>query len=210
MAEHLYTFINPTSERDLSRACRVLESDGVLAYPMDLNWALGCDARSVKALDRIRRLKPSHPKDRPFSLICSDIAMAAEVVNIDNAQYRVLKKVWPGPYTVILKRQRTLARQIKDKRPVVGVRIPESPLIRDLVSRLGRPMATTSLPALQDGQGAKLGYQVMEEFGHGIDLLLDLGEELLGLESTVIDFADGEAILVRLGVGDPLPFGIES
>jgi tRNA threonylcarbamoyl adenosine modification protein (Sua5/YciO/YrdC/YwlC family) len=207
MAEHLYTYINPTSEKDLDRVCRLLERDGVIAYPMDHNWAFGCDAGSVKALDRIRRLKPTHPKDRPFSLICSDISMAANVATIDNNQYRVLKKCWPGPYTVILKRARNLVRQIKDKRQVVGVRIPESPLIRDLVTRLGKPLATTSVPELADGEIPKFGYQIIEEFGHGIDLLMDLGDELPGLESTVIDFSEDEPVVVRPGVGDPEQFG---
>ncbi len=207
MAEHLYTYINPTSERDMDRVCRLLEHDGVLAYPMDHNWAFGCDASSVKALDRIRRSKPTHPKDRPFSLICSDISMAATVATIDNNQYRALKKCWPGPYTVILKRGRNLVRQIKDKRQVVGVRIPESPLIRDLVSRYGKPLATTSVPELASGEIPKFGYQIIEEFGHGIDLLMDLGDELPGLESTVIDFSDDEPVVVRVGVGDPEQFG---
>ncbi len=208
MSEHLYTFINPTSERHMLKACQILENDGVLGYPMDVNWALGCDARSVKGLERIRRLKPTHPRDQPFSLICADISMAATVGNIDNNQYRVLKKCWPGPYTVILKRHRSLPRQIKDKRPVVGVRIPLSPLVRDLVTRWGKPIATTSVPLLSSGEQPKMGYQIFEEFGHGLDLLLDLGEELAGLDSTVIDFTEDEPVVVRLGAGDPHLFGV--
>jgi tRNA threonylcarbamoyl adenosine modification protein (Sua5/YciO/YrdC/YwlC family) len=208
VAEHLFTYINPTSERDLRRACQILEHDGVLAYPTDVNWAFGCDAASVKALDRIRRLKPTHPKEQPFSLICTDIAMAASVGNIDNHHYRVLKRCWPGPYTVILRRHRNLARQIKDKRPVVGIRIPESPLLRDLVNLLGRPLATTSVPPLAEGKPAHLGYEVMDAYGHGIDMLLDLGEELPGLDSTVIDYSEDEPVVVRLGVGDPAVFGV--
>ncbi|MCX6128959.1 MAG: L-threonylcarbamoyladenylate synthase [Proteobacteria bacterium] len=208
MAEHLYTYINPTSERDMVKACQLLGKDGVLAYPMDVNWAFGCDASSVKALERIRRMKPTHPKEQPFSLICSDISMAATVGTIENHQYRVLKKCWPGPFTVILKRHRSLARQIKDKRPVVGIRIPENPLMRDLVTRFGSPIATTSVPFMSDGTAARMGYQIMEEFGHGIDLLLDLGEELPALDSTVIDFTDDSPVLIRLGMGDPACFGL--
>lgn len=207
MGEHLYTYVNPVSERDMKKALTILEADGVIAYPTDTNWAFGCDSSSTKALDRIRRLKPTHPKDQPFSLICSDISMAAHVGNIDNHQYRVLKRCWPGPYTVILKRHRSLPRQIKDKRPVVGVRIPESPLVLALVERLGKPLATTSVPPMSDGTLAKMGYQVFEEFGHGIDLLLDLGEELSALESTVVDFSEDEPVVVRVGVGDPQIFG---
>ena len=126
MTEHLYTFVNPTSERHLDKACHILSEGGVIVYPAGTNWAFGCDARNVKALDKIRVLKPQHPKERPFSLICSDIAMASTVGNIDHQLYRILKKAWPGPYTVIVKRNRSLPRQIKDKRQVVGIRIPEA------------------------------------------------------------------------------------
>lgn len=208
MAEHLYTYIDPVSERDMKKAISVLENDGVLAYPLDSNWAFGCHASSAKALDKIKRLKPSHPRDQPFSLICADMAMAASVGNVDNNHYRILKKAWPGPYTVILTRHKSLPRQIKDKRPVVGIKVPESPLIRELVTRLGKPLATTSVPHADNGDPMKMGYQVMEEFGHAIDLILDLGEELLGLDSTVIDFTDAEPALIRLGVGDPKIFGV--
>jgi tRNA threonylcarbamoyl adenosine modification protein (Sua5/YciO/YrdC/YwlC family) len=210
MAEHLYTYVDPVSERDMKKAIAVLENDGILAYPLDSNWAFGCDASSVKGLDRIRRLKPGHPKDQPFSLICADMAMAASIGNVDNNHYRVLKKAWPGPYTVILTRHKSLPRQIKDKRPVVGVKVPESRLIRELVTRLGRPMATTSVPLGDDGEPYKMGYQIAEEFGHGLDLILDLGEELPGQDSTIIDFTESEPLLIRSGVGDPRLFGVNS
>ncbi|MBC7530500.1 MAG: threonylcarbamoyl-AMP synthase [Oligoflexus sp.] len=207
MAEHLYTYINPVSERDMKKALAVLENDGILAYPLDSNWAFGCDASSSKALDRIKRLKPSHPRDQPFSLICADISMASTVGNIDNNQYRLLKKAWPGPYTIILTRHKSLPRQIKDKRPVVGIKVPESLLVRELVTRFGKPIATTSIPLTSEGNAVKMGYEVMEEFGHGIDLLLDLGDELPALDSTIVDFTEGEAEVIRVGVGDPKIFG---
>lgn len=208
MSEHLYTYINPVSERDMKKAIAVLEGDGILAYPLDSNWAFGCNASSPKALDKIRRLKPTHPKDQPFSLICMDMSMAASVGNVDNHHYRILKKAWPGPYTVILTRHKSLPRQIKDKRPVVGIKVPESPLIRELVERFGKPLATTSVPHKADDSPYLMGYEVMEDFGHGLDLLLDLGEELLGMDSTIIDFTESEPVLVRLGAGDPKIFGV--
>lgn len=208
MPEHLYTYINPVSERDMKKALAVLEDDGIIAYPLDTNWAFGCDAASPKALDKIRRLKTSHPKDQPFSLICADISMAASVGNIDNHHYRFLKKAWPGPFTVILTRHKTLPKQIKDKRPVVGIKVPECELVRELVTRFGKPMATTSVPNKEDGAPYKMGFEVVEDFGHGIDLVLDLGDELMGQDSTVIDFTEPEPVLVRLGVGDPKIFGV--
>jgi len=202
MSAHLYTYDNPPSERDLARAERVLQADGVLAYPNDLNWAFGCDAASAKALDRVHLLKPAHAKEQPFSLLCSSIAMAAEYATIDNTAYRLLRKAWPGPFTVLLNATKTLPRQLKDKRRVVGIRIPASALLQALVGRLGRPLATTSVPLLDD-KPAAFGYQVFEAFGHGLDLLLDLGSELPGLESTIIDLTEeGVAKLIRQGAGD--------
>jgi tRNA threonylcarbamoyl adenosine modification protein (Sua5/YciO/YrdC/YwlC family) len=207
MSEHLYTYVDPPSERDLAKAFDILEKDGVIAYPMDQNWAFGCDARNHRALDRIRLLKPTHPKERPFSLICSDVAMASHVGNIDHQLYRFLKKAWPGPYTIIVRRNRSLPRQIKDKRQLVGIRIPENPMVLRLVEKFGRPLATTSIPFGSDDEPLKMGYQIFEEYGHAIDLLLDLGEELPCLESTVIDFSEGYPQVVREGVGDPSIFG---
>ncbi|NRA67847.1 MAG: threonylcarbamoyl-AMP synthase [Pseudobacteriovorax sp.] len=207
MSEHLYTYDDPPSERDLDKACSILEKSGVIAYPMDVNWAFGCDASQSKALEKIRRLKPSHPKVQPFSLICADIAMAANVGNIDHQVYRYLKKAWPGPYTIIVKRNRSLPRQIKDKRQVVGIRIPKCPMVRALVERFGKPVATTSIPLGSDDEPLKMGYQIFDNYGHAIDLLLDLGEELPGLDSTVIDFTEGYPVLVRKGVGELEVFG---
>lgn len=207
MSEHVYTYDDPPSERDLAKACKILEKSGVIVYPSTVNWAFACDAADTKAIERIRLLKPTHPKERPFSLICDDISMASTVGNIDHQLYRYLKKAWPGPYTVIVKRNRSLPRQIKDKRQVVGIRIPECPMVRALISAYGKPLATATVPHKAENQPYKMGYQVFEDFAHGIDLLLDLGEELPGLDSTVIDFSEDQPKLVRHGVGDPALFG---
>jgi tRNA threonylcarbamoyl adenosine modification protein (Sua5/YciO/YrdC/YwlC family) len=201
MGTHLYTYDDPPAERDLRRALQALENDGVIAYPNDLNWAFGCDAASPKALDRIHLLKPTHPKDVPFSLLCSSISMAAEYVVIDNAAYRLLKRAWPGPYTVLLQATRTFPRQLKDKRRIVGIRIPASVMVRTLVERLARPLATTSVPG-----EARFGYEVFEAYGHAVDLVLDLGTELPGSESTIVDLTDGVPAIIRRGAGDPALF----
>lgn len=214
-AVHLYTYDNPPPNRDIERTCQILASDGVIAYPSDSNWAFACDAGSHHALERIHMLKPSHPKDRPFALVCSTIAMASEYGVIDNASYRWLKKAWPGPFTVLLKSARSLPRQLKDKRRVVGVRIPGCPLLRTIIEVYGKPLATTSVPRIDFGLERDqqpylphFGYQVAEAFGHALDLILDLGQELSGAESTIIDLTSGLPEVIRLGVGDPAVFDI--
>ena len=215
MGTHLFTYDDPPAERDIRRAMEVLGRDGVLAYPNDLNWAFGCHAASSKALDRVRLLKPAHPRERPFGLVCSSIAMAADYAVISNAAYRVLKRAWPGPYTILLAATRTLPRQLKDKRRVVGIRIPASAMVRTLVERLGSPLATTSVPVTGRAAGDELpqpphfGYQVFEEFGHAVDLVLDFGTELPGLESTVIDWTGPTPVVLRPGAGDPALFQSE-
>ncbi len=205
MVLHLYTYDDPPSERDLAKVVEVLEHDGVIAYPTDLNWAFGCDARSQKALDRINLLKPSHPKALPYSLICSSISMASDYVVIDNTAYAMVKKAWPGPYTILFNTTRNLPRQLKDKRRIAGIRIPDSNLLRAVVDRLGRPLATTSIP-----EHPRFGYEVEEQYGHALDIVLDLGQELEGRDSTIIDFTGGSPELIRLGAGDPQVFGLST
>jgi len=202
MTQHIYTYINPTSARDLSVACRALENDGVIAYPTDVNWAFGCKPSSRKAMEKIRSLKPFHPKEQPFSLLCNSLSMIASVAHIENFSYRLIKRALPGPYTFILNRTHDLPRQIKDKRKTVGVRIPDSPLLSDLIEMFGGPIATTSLPG--QGEGEKpltFGYEIESLYGHGIDVILDLGDEVHGNETTIVDFTDGTVLVRREGIG---------
>ena len=215
MAEHLYTWINPVRDSHIERIRVMLENDGVLAFPMDVAWAFVCDAASSKALDRIHRLKPQHPKDRPFSLVCSSISMASNICNIDDQVYRWLKKAMPGPYTVILERHASLARQIKDKRREVGLRIPDDPLMAAIIEAFGRPLAASTIPESPGsfdpdfGSGhPRFGSQVMEAWGHGLDLVVDLGEESPAQETTIIDLTSGTPTLLREGAGSLGNFGL--
>jgi tRNA threonylcarbamoyl adenosine modification protein (Sua5/YciO/YrdC/YwlC family) len=201
VADIIYTFEKPVSERDIEKASLILNSNGIISYQLESNWAIGCDAAAPKALERLRRLKPAHPSERPFSLICDSISMASGLAELSNAQYRYLKRAWPGPFTILLKSKRTLPKLIKDRRKVVGIRIPERPFIRALVKKLGRPLATTSVPECE-GLSPRFGYQVEELCGHGIDTIFDLGIEMTGEGTTIIDFSEVACRLVRQGLGD--------
>jgi tRNA threonylcarbamoyl adenosine modification protein (Sua5/YciO/YrdC/YwlC family) len=215
-AELLYTYVNPTRSRDISRAVSVLKADGVIAYPTDVNWALAYDIYSQKARDRVRHLKPTHPKFQPFSLICSSISMAAQFAAIDNVAYPYLKRALPGPFTIIAPCNRTLPRHLREHRKTIGFRVPCAPLIVAIVNELGHPLATTSVPPF-DSSGTDsssdvpipvFGYDILDRFGHAVDLVLDLGEAKPFSETTIVSFEKGFPELVRDGEGDPSIFGI--
>ena len=212
MSTHLYTYINPTRERDLDDIIRVLSDDGVIALPMDLSWAFCCDASLPKALARLHLLKPSHPKERPYSLVCNSIAMASHLANIDNAAYRFVKKIVPGPFTVLLERHATLPKQIKDKRRVVGIRIPDAEIVLELIKRYGKPLASTTIPPMRaEDEFSPLpgfGWEVEEKWGHALDMVVDIGSEALRQETTIVDLTTGQPEIVRLGAGDPALLGL--
>jgi tRNA threonylcarbamoyl adenosine modification protein (Sua5/YciO/YrdC/YwlC family) len=211
-ARLIYTYINPTKAKDIELACSVMNNDGIIAYPTDVNWALAFSPKSPQALEKIQRLKPNHPAKQPYSLLCSDLSMASQIGLIDNTNYHYLKKALPGPYTVILNCNRSIPRHLRDTRKVVGIRIPDSPLVLELVRAFDGPIATTSLPKHTediDAPPLKFGYEILEHFGNQIDLILDLGDESLGLETTIISCVDGSPELIRAGYGDPKAFGLQ-
>lgn len=211
MATHLYTYISPVREKDIEAICAVLADDGVIAMPMDVAWSFVCDASSSKALDRIHRLKPTHPKEQPFSLVCDSISMAAHLANIDNTVYRWLKKSMPGPFTILLQRHSSLPKKIHDKRKIVGIRIPDCELVTEVIKRFEKPLAASTIPAMGDESlgGHTLpgfGWEIAESLGHGIDMIVDIGNESPRSETTIIDLSEGAPHLVRKGAGDPQVF----
>ncbi len=223
MSEHLYTYDDPVNPKDIARIVKTLENDGVIAYPSDVNWGFMCDASSPKALDRIKVLKPYHPKSQPFSVLCRDLSMVSSFANLDQSTYRYIKKALPGPYTIVVERNKVLARHFKDNKKTIGFRIPDSKLVMAICEEFGAPLATTTVPNLNPltskpqhfDQGEsetllplKFGYEVFEHFGHGLDFIVDLGEEVSGDLTTVISFESGSPELIRPGSGPVDVFGI--
>ena len=201
MSEHLYTYIDPPSEKHLSRICDILDNHGVIALPMKTNWAFCCKATSKKGIAKIRQLKPNHPEKRPFSLVCSDLNMVSQYAQMGGQSYRILRKILPGAYTIILKSSSNLTKQLHDKRRTVGVRIPNEEITKIIIERFGEPILATSVPLDEDGQVLQMGYQVYEKHGHGLSLVIDLGDELPGTETIIFDMSENEIILIREGVG---------
>ena len=203
MADHLYTYADPPNPRHLQQISDLLRNHGVVAIPTGTSWAFCADPTSKKANNRIRLLKPDRPKEQPFSLLCRDISMATSMTTIDGSAFRTLNRIWPGPFTVLLRSNRQLPRLLKTKREVVGVRVPASPLAMAIVDHFGGPLMVSTVPRDSEGQHLRMGYQVFESYGHGLDLVVDLGDELSGAETTVVDMTSGAIEVIRAGVGDP-------
>lgn len=202
MGNVIYTYDNPPNPKHIKQVCKVLQEGGIIAYPTDVNWAFGCIAGQISALEKLQRIKPGKPKEQPFTLLCKDISMVSAVGTVDQVAYRILKKRLPGPYTVVLEKNRASPKFLRDKRKTVGIRIPESPLILAIIEELELPLVSTSAPELPDGRLPKFGYEVDEAFGHLADIILDLGEESPWLETSILDLSSGEVEVIRHGAGD--------
>jgi tRNA threonylcarbamoyl adenosine modification protein (Sua5/YciO/YrdC/YwlC family) len=202
MTEHLYTYLDPPNQRHLDQIVKVLRQDGVIAIPTGTSWAFAADPRSKKAEQRIRKLKPHHPKDRPFSLMCDSISMASTMTAVDGRAYRTLRRIWPGPYTVLLQSSHDLPRLLRTKRAVVGVRVPSDPLALLIIEQFGGPLMVSTVPRAEDGQHLTMGYEIFEAYGSALDLVVDVGGELPGTETSVIDMSQGDMEIVRAAAGD--------
>jgi tRNA threonylcarbamoyl adenosine modification protein (Sua5/YciO/YrdC/YwlC family) len=184
--------------RHLERIAELLRKDGVIAYPTDTLFGLGCLASRKKAVDRVLQIKGRDPK-RPMSLLCSDLEMFCRYTrHLDTPTFRLLKQMVPGPYTLLLPASREVPRYLQNKQ-VVGLRIPNNTFCRDLVALLGEPIITTSV-ALPDQEVLNTAWEIEEEQGHALDLVVDCGQPE-GIPSTIVDLTEDEPVLVRQGAG---------
>jgi tRNA threonylcarbamoyl adenosine modification protein (Sua5/YciO/YrdC/YwlC family) len=184
--------------RHIQRAVSVLRDGGIIAYPTDTYFAIGCDFQKHKAVETMASFKRRDSR-KPFSLLCGDLAEVARWAIVANEPYRILKRLTPGPYTFVLPATREVPRTALTKQRTVGIRVPDAPVAVALVKALGRPLATTSaaLPGLPIPID---GVEVQEQLGHLIDLVLDGGATLVE-PSTVLDLTGPSPVVLREGKG---------
>jgi tRNA threonylcarbamoyl adenosine modification protein (Sua5/YciO/YrdC/YwlC family) len=181
--------------RKVKRAVEVLAAGEVIAYPTDTLYALGCDMLSRRAIDRLYQLK-SMPRTQQLALICPDLSDIARYARVDNRTYRTLKRLLPGPYTCILEASREVPRILQSKRKTIGIRVPRSAIIVEVVRALGRPVLSTSAVD-QNGEPLR---DAPDLDAHWPDLPLILDGGWGGVTpTTVIDLIDG--VVVREGAG---------
>lgn len=186
------------NDRYLDEAAETLEKGGILIYPTDTLYALGCDALNNNAIEKLCKIKGLNPQKQTLSIICDGLSMASEYARIDNEAFRILRANLPGPFTFILPASTTLPKVFKGRR-TVGVRIPDNAIARAIAERLGHPVLSTSIP--QDGDGVD-PMTLALEYEDTASLFIDGGEGD-GQPSTVIDITDSRnPEIIREGKGN--------
>lgn len=197
---------NPQA-RLIKQAADIIRAGGIVVYPTDSAYALGCHIGDKRALDTIRRIRKLDDKHN-FTLVCRDLSELANFARVDNAAYRLLKAATPGPYTFILKATPEVPRRLLHaKRKTIGLRVPENNIAQALLAELNEPMMSVTLIMPDDEDPLIDPYEIRDLLEHDVDLVIDGG--YCGLDmTTVIDLADDEPVLVRQGKGDIAPFGL--
>ena len=191
--------INPQhpEPRKVRQALEVLERGGLIAYPTDTVYGLGCDLMNKGAIERLYQMK-SMQKAKSLAFICHDLGDIAKYAVVDNWAYRILKRFLPGPYCFILPATREVPKMVLSKQKTVGIRVPNHPVVTTLARELGRPIISSTANA--PGEEAFIDPAELRDFFHGLDLVLDGG--VCGVDpTTVVDLSNGHVEIVREGAG---------
>lgn len=201
--------INPDNPqlRLIRQAAAILRSDGVIVYPTDSCYALGCHLGDKNAMTRIRTIRQVDDRHH-FTLVCRDLAEISRYAKVDNSQYRLLKASTPGSYTFILEAAREVPRRLQHpKRSTIGLRIPSHPVVQALLEELKEPLLSSTLMLPGDELPLNDAEEIRDRLEHQVELVLDGGP--CGLEmTTVIDLTGEVPELTRQGKGSLTPFGI--
>jgi tRNA threonylcarbamoyl adenosine modification protein (Sua5/YciO/YrdC/YwlC family) len=199
--------INP-QRRFLAMAAERVAQGGVLAYPTDSSYALGCRIGDKDAAERIRNIR-QFDRHHLFTLVCRDLSEIATYARVDNQQYRLLKTLTPGPYTFVLEATRELPRRLAhEKRKTIGLRVPSHPVPLALLELLGGPLVSTTLWLPDADEPVGDIADVREEIEPLVDVVLDGGS--CGIEpTTIIDLTGESPVLVRKGRGDVSAIGLD-
>lgn len=193
---------NPTP-RAIQSLVSSLKEGGIIIYPTDTVYGLGCDIYQQKAIERICRIKNVDPKKAQLSFICSDLSdLSKYTKSISTPLYRILKHYLPGPYTFILPASKEVPKILKSKKDTIGLRVPDNAIAQSIIRELGRPLLSASIPG-ETAEEYSDPELIHERFENLVDYVIDGGIGGL-VPSTIIDCTDGEPIVIRQGLG-PYP-----
>lgn len=193
--------------RLVSRAVEILRADGLIVYPTDSCYALGCRIGDKPAMERIRQIRRTD-KDHNFTLVCRDLSEIATYAKVDNTSFRLLKAHTPGPYTFILPATREVPRRLQHpKKRSIGIRVPENSIAQALLESLGEPLMSSTLLLPGDEQPMVDPGLIRDRIEHDVDLVIDGGN--CGIEpTTIVDLTGPVPEILRQGRGDPSVFAV--
>lgn len=194
--------INPEA-RFINKAIKVLKEGGVIIYPTDTVYGIGCDIFNKEALERVKQIK-SNPDIKLLSFICPNLKDIAKYVRVSDYAYKTMKRLLPGPYTFILPAAKNVPKKLWSKRKTVGIRIPNHSVALKIVQGLGNPIVSTSTTT-RKGELLVDPLEIRSVFDFQVDLMLASGN-LIGKPSSVIDLSGEEPVIVREGAGDITTF----
>ena len=196
--------VNP-QPRSIDQVTQLLRDDALIVYPTDSCYALGCQLGNRAGLDRIRAIRQLDDKHH-FTLVCADFSQLGQLVQIDNAVFRLIKATTPGRYTFILPATKEVPRRVlHPKKRTVGVRIPDHVVTQALLAELGEPLLSSTLLLPGEEQPMTQGWEIKDTLDTSVDAVLDSGD--CGSEpTTVVDLSGDVPEIIRFGAGDPAPF----
>jgi tRNA threonylcarbamoyl adenosine modification protein (Sua5/YciO/YrdC/YwlC family) len=207
MAQYFELHPDNPQARLIERAADIFRTGGVVIYPTDTCYALGCHIGDKAAMERIRRIRRLDDKHN-FTLVCRDLSEIASYARIDNQDYRLLKSLTPGPYTFVYQATKQVPRRLlHPKRKAIGIRVPDTPICRALLGVLDEPILSTTLIMPEDSEPLTDPYEMRETLGHCVDLIIDGG--FCGTEpTTVVDMTGDTPALMRAGKGPVEALGL--
>jgi tRNA threonylcarbamoyl adenosine modification protein (Sua5/YciO/YrdC/YwlC family) len=201
MAEFLRIYEENPNPKEIDKVVSILKKGGIIIYPTDTVYGLGCDITNLKALERVARIKQVKLEKANFSFVCHDLSNLSDYVKqIDTSVFKILKRALPGPYTFILPGSKSLPNPFKKKK-TVGIRVPANNIALEIVKKLGNPIISTSIhdedEVIEYTTDPEL---ILEKWDNLVDIVIDGGYGD-NEPSTVIDLSEGEAIIIREGKG---------
>ncbi len=205
MSQFFHIHPDNPQPRLIKQAVELLNRGGVIAYPTDSAYALGCHIGDKKALDRIRQIRRVDDGHN-FTLVCRDLSELSTYAKVDNSNYRLLNAQTPGPYTFILPATREVPKRLMHpKRRTIGIRVPDNNIVRELLNELGEPIMSSTLILPGEDMPMTDAEDIRKALEHQLDLVIDGGH--CGIDpTTVVDLTGDKPGVLRRGKGDPSPF----
>lgn len=185
--------------RLIRKATDILQDGGIIIYPTDTVYGMGCDLYNKRGIEKIYEIK-RRSKKQPLSFVCADLKDISRYARVSDYAYKTMKRLLPGPYTFILEASRLVPKIILPKRHTTGIRVPDNQICLSLVGELGHPIISTSV-TVEDGEVLSNPLEIKERFRHRVDLIID-GGILVSEPSSVISLVDDSIEIIRVGKGD--------